>query len=102
MPRASTLRRSACSSPPRCVSTISSPRLPAPFIINSGSPPSCINFDLGNACLGFINAMHLASTAIDGGFIQYALIVDGEGSRHTQLATIARLQAPTRRHGHVR
>jgi acyl-CoA:acyl-CoA alkyltransferase len=57
-----------------------------------GLPTSCINFDLANACLGFVNAMHLASTAIDAGFMKYALIVDGEGSRHTQLATIARLQ----------
>jgi acyl-CoA:acyl-CoA alkyltransferase len=58
-----------------------------------GLPSSCTNFDLSNACLGFVNAMHLASTAIDAGFIKYALIVDGEGSRHTQLATIARLQS---------
>lgn len=59
-----------------------------------GLAPSCTNFDLGNACLGFVNAMHLASTAIDAGFIEYALVVDGEGSRHTQLATIERLQRP--------
>ena len=57
-----------------------------------GLPTSCTNFDLANACLGFVNAMHLASTAIDAGFIEYALIVDGEGSRYTQQATIARLQ----------
>ena len=57
-----------------------------------GLSTACINFDLANACLGFINAIHLASIAIDGGFIKYALIVDGEGSRHTQQATIARLQ----------
>ena len=55
-------------------------------------PTSCTNFDLGNACLGFVNAMHLAATAIDAGHIEYALIVDGEGSRHTQLTTIGRLQ----------
>jgi 3-oxoacyl-[acyl-carrier-protein] synthase-3 len=60
-----------------------------------GLPPSCTNFDLANACLGFVNAIHLASTAIDAGFIKYALIVDGEGSRYTQQATIARLQQET-------
>lgn len=59
-----------------------------------GLPTSCTNFDLANACLGFVNAMHLAATAIDAGLIRYALIVDGEGSRYTQLATIARLQQP--------
>ncbi len=57
-----------------------------------GLAPGCLNFDLGNACLGFVNAIHLAATAIDAGQIEYALVVDGEGARHTQLTTIARLQ----------
>ena len=57
-----------------------------------GLGTSCTNFDLANACLGFVNAMHLAATAIDAGFVKYALLVDAEGSRRTQLATIARLQ----------
>ena len=57
-----------------------------------GLPTSCTNFDLANACLGFVSAMHLAATAIDAGQIKYALIVDGEGSRQTQSATIKRLQ----------
>lgn len=60
-----------------------------------GLSSSCSNFDLANACLGFVNAMHLASTAIDAGFVNYVLIVDGEGSRQTQLATIKRLQGET-------
>ena len=60
-----------------------------------GLSTACNNFDLANACLGFVNAMHLASTAIDAGLIRYALIVDGEGSRQTQLATIRRLQEST-------
>lgn len=57
-----------------------------------GLSTACVNFDLANACLGFVNAMHLAATAIDAGHVKYVLIVDGEGSRQTQLATIARLQ----------
>ena len=57
--------------------------------------PGCLNFDVGNACLGFINGMQIAAAAIDTGSIDYALIVDGEGSRHTQEATIKRLQEPT-------
>jgi 3-oxoacyl-[acyl-carrier-protein] synthase-3 len=57
-------------------------------------PSSCMNFDIGNACLGFVNAMHLASNAIDAGMIEYALIVDGEGSRHTQEVTLERLRRP--------
>ena len=29
----------------------------------------CMNFDIANACLGFTNAMHVASTMIDAGTI---------------------------------
>ena len=57
-----------------------------------GLSSSCLNFDLSNACLGFINGMQVASMMIDSGQIEYALIVDGEGSRRPQEATIARLQ----------
>jgi 3-oxoacyl-[acyl-carrier-protein] synthase III len=59
-----------------------------------GLPSSCLNFDLANACLGFVNGMHLAGTMIDSGQIDYALIVDGEGSRRTQEATLTRLAGP--------
>jgi 3-oxoacyl-[acyl-carrier-protein] synthase-3 len=64
-------------------------------------PPSCLNFDVGNACLGFINGMQIAAAAIDAGQLDYALIVDGEGSRHTQETTIARLQRPSTDAGDV-
>lgn len=57
-------------------------------------PTSTLNFDLSNACLGFVNGMQLAGMMIDSGQIDYALIVDGEGSRLTQERTIARLQSP--------
>lgn len=57
-------------------------------------PSWCINFDLGNACLGFMNAIQLAASMIDSGQINYALIVDGEGSRRPQEATLARLAGP--------
>jgi 3-oxoacyl-[acyl-carrier-protein] synthase III len=59
-----------------------------------GLPSSCINFDLANACLGFMNAIQIAGTMIDSGQIDYALVVDGEGSRHTQQATLERLSGP--------
>jgi len=59
-----------------------------------GLSSSCLNFDLANACLGFVNGMQLAATMIDAGQIDYALIVDGEGSRQTQEATIERLSQP--------
>lgn len=56
-----------------------------------GLPSSCLNFDLANACLGFVNAMTVASALIDSGQVEYALIVDGEGSRALQEVTIERL-----------
>jgi len=60
-----------------------------------GMSSRCLNFDLANACLGFINGMQLAAMMIDSGQIDYALIVDGEGSRYTQERTIERLQKAT-------
>lgn len=54
-------------------------------------PTNCLNFDLANACLGFVNAIQLAGTMIDNGQADYALIVDAEGSRHTQEVTLERL-----------
>jgi 3-oxoacyl-[acyl-carrier-protein] synthase-3 len=59
-----------------------------------GLSSACMNFDVGNACLGFVNGMHLAANAIDAGTVDYALIVDGEGSRHTQTLTLERLRRP--------
>ena len=59
-----------------------------------GLPSSALNFDLTNACLGFVNGMTLAAQLIDAGQVQYAVIVDGEDPRATQEATIRRLSAP--------
>ena len=56
-------------------------------------PPECINYDIGNACLGFMNAMITVTLMIEAGLIRYGLIVDGEGSREAVEATIQRLQA---------
>ncbi|HKJ13101.1 MAG TPA: 3-oxoacyl-ACP synthase III [Ornithinimicrobium sp.] len=57
-------------------------------------PSSCLNFDLANACLGFVNGIQLAATMIDAGQIDYALVVDGEGSRTPQENALRRLSAP--------
>ena len=59
-----------------------------------GLPTSCLNFDIANACLGFVNAIQLAGTMIDAGQIEYALVVDAEGSRELHNNTIAHLQRP--------
>lgn len=60
-----------------------------------GLPATATNYDLGNACLGFVNAMEIAAMAIESGRARVVLIVDGEGSRATQLATIERLRQPS-------
>jgi 3-oxoacyl-[acyl-carrier-protein] synthase-3 len=58
-----------------------------------GLPTSCLNFDLANACLGFVNAIQLAGSMIDKGQADYALVVDAEGSRYTQEVTLDRLSS---------
>jgi 3-oxoacyl-[acyl-carrier-protein] synthase-3 len=57
-----------------------------------GLPTSCLNFDLANACLGFVNAIQLAGNMIDSGQADYAVLVDAEGSRYTQEVTLSRLE----------
>jgi 3-oxoacyl-[acyl-carrier-protein] synthase III len=59
-----------------------------------GLPPSCRNFDVTNACLGFVNGMELAAAMIDSGLVDHALIVNGEDSRPVQERTIERLSSP--------
>lgn len=61
---------------------------------NLGLPDHCINYDIGNACLGFVNAIASVGMMIDAGHIDYGLIVDGENSREVVEKTIQRLQKP--------
>jgi len=61
---------------------------------NLNLEPNCINFDLGNACLAFLNGMEVAGYMIERGQIDYALIVDGEDSRFIVDKTIERLLGP--------
>jgi len=58
---------------------------------NLGLAENCLNFDVGNACLAFLNGMDIASRMIERAEIEYALIVDGESSRHITEATVERL-----------
>ncbi len=61
---------------------------------NLGLSEDCINFDVGNACLAFLNGMDIAARMIERGEVDYALIVDGESSRPITEATIERLLDP--------
>lgn len=56
-----------------------------------GLASDCLNFDVGNACLAFMNGMDIAARMIERDEVRYALIVDGECSGPIIEATIARL-----------
>jgi len=56
-------------------------------------PWEAANFDLGNACLGFLNGMNLVATMIEAGEIEHGMVVAGETSRFAMESTIARLAA---------
>lgn len=54
-------------------------------------PTEAVNFDVGNACLGFVNGMNVVAAMIENGEIDHGLVVNGETSRFTMEATIERL-----------
>ena len=60
---------------------------------NLGLSPECMNFDVGNACLAFLNGMEIVGNMIERNQVDYGLIVDGESSRFVVETTIARLLA---------
>ena len=53
--------------------------------------PTCLNFDIGNACLGFLTGSAVAAAMIENGQIEAALVVAGESSRPLTDATLERL-----------
>ena len=59
-----------------------------------GLSDECMNFDVGNACLAFLNGMDIAARMIEREEIEYALIVDGETSGPITEGTIERMLAP--------
>ena len=60
---------------------------------NLGLGPDCMNLDVGNACLAFLNGMEIIGNMIERGQIDYGIVVDGEGSRFVVETTIRRLLA---------
>lgn len=57
-----------------------------------GLPTSATNFDITNACLGFVNGLSLAASLIDAEQVDYAVIVAGEDSGKVQQATLQNLK----------
>ncbi len=60
-----------------------------------GLSTECEAFDLGNACLGFMNGMDLAAMWIEQRRVDVALVVVAESSRHVVQRTVQRLNQPT-------
>ncbi len=58
-------------------------------------PADCEAFDIGNACLGFMNGMDLAAMWIEQRRVDVALVVAAESSRHVTRRTVERLLLPT-------
>lgn len=56
-----------------------------------GLPSSAVNFDVANACLGFVSGMSLAASMIESGQVRYAIVVNGEDADDIQINTIDRL-----------
>ena len=54
-------------------------------------PTEAVNFDVGNACLGFVNGMNVVASMIENGEIEHGIVVNGETSRFTMEATVERL-----------
>ena len=53
----------------------------------------CMNFDVCNACLAFLNGMEIIGNMIEREQVDYGIVVDGEGSRFVVETTIQRLLA---------
>lgn len=59
-----------------------------------GLPSTAMNFDITNACMGFVNGMQTAAAMIDSGQVRYAVVVGAEDIRSTTQKTIERLARP--------
>ncbi|MED5373169.1 MAG: 3-oxoacyl-ACP synthase III [Myxococcota bacterium] len=60
-----------------------------------GLRDSCLNFDVGNACLGFMSGMGVVANMIELGQARVGIVVAGESSREVTESTLARLGAPS-------
>ena len=56
-----------------------------------GLGTQAMNFDITNACLGFVNGMTMAATLIDSGQIDYAMVVAAEETSRLRENTVRHL-----------
>jgi acyl-CoA:acyl-CoA alkyltransferase len=55
----------------------------------------CMNFDLGNACIGFLNGIQIAATMIESNHANHILVVAAESADEGVAATLDRLELDT-------
>lgn len=60
---------------------------------NLGLGDNCLNFDIANACLAFMNGMDIAGRMLERGEIDYALVVDGETANMVYEKTLERMKS---------
>ncbi|MFZ9888258.1 MAG: 3-oxoacyl-ACP synthase III [Myxococcota bacterium] len=60
-----------------------------------GLAPTALNYDISNACLGFLSAMDVAARMLESGAIDYALVVAAESSRRVVENTVEALRHPS-------
>ncbi|NOY27521.1 MAG: 3-oxoacyl-ACP synthase III [Oligoflexia bacterium] len=61
---------------------------------NLGLCEDAWNFDVGNACLGFVSGLAMVANMIELGQVEAGLVVAGEGSREVTRATVQALMKP--------
>lgn len=61
---------------------------------NLGLSSSCLNFDISNACLAFLNGMEMVSNMIEQRQIDFGIVVNAENTKHATRRTIERLSRP--------
>ncbi len=59
-----------------------------------GLPTTAHNYDVGNACLGFLSGITVIADQIELGRIDVGIVVAGESSREPTEATVERLKDP--------
>ncbi|MGF1526340.1 MAG: 3-oxoacyl-ACP synthase III [Candidatus Competibacterales bacterium] len=61
---------------------------------NLGLRPDCINFDVSNACLGFLDGINTVKMMIAAGQLDYGLVVNAESAREHVEHTLELLRRP--------
>ena len=61
---------------------------------NLGLPSHCMNFDVSNACLGFLNGMQIAGNMIERGQVDYALLTACESTGDLSYITVQQMADP--------